>query len=184
MSVEKGVSSEGAPPQPLTASTWTEIVRGSVLVVPVGSCEQHGPHLPLDTDTRIAAFLAAALCGAVDGCIVGPTVSIGASGEHAGFPGTLSFGNDVLEGMVVELGRSAIPIPAVSAPFSGVVLVNGHGGNIAAMEAAVGTLRAEGRSVLVWHPRVADGDSHAGRTETSLLLHLDPSAVRVDRLAP
>ena len=64
------------------------------------------------------------------------------------------------------------------------VLVNGHGGNVEALERAREVLEAEGRSALFWHPRIPGGDSHAGRTETSILLHLDPSCVRVDRVEP
>jgi creatinine amidohydrolase len=63
-----------------------------------------------------------------------------------------------------------------------VLFVNGHGGNIEALARSTALLVAEGRDVAVWHPRVPGGDSHAGRTETSMMLHLDPDTVRVDRL--
>ncbi len=63
------------------------------------------------------------------------------------------------------------------------LFVNGHGGNIEALTRAEAQLRAESRDVAVWHPRVPDGDSHAGRTETSMMLAIDPTSVRVDRLA-
>ncbi|MFM7062662.1 MAG: mycofactocin biosynthesis peptidyl-dipeptidase MftE [Actinomycetes bacterium] len=167
----------------LSELSWPEVPPGSLLVVPVGSCEQHGPHLPLDVDTRLAGFLADALAAAV-GAVVAPPVTVGASGEHAGFPGTLSVGNDVMAAVVVELVRSALPVPGAAEPFTGVVLVNGHGGNVAALGRAAELLAAEGRAVLVWHPQVPGGDSHAGRTETSLLLHLDPGCVRMDRAEP
>ena len=70
----------------------------------------------------------------------------------------------------------------LSSRIRAVVLVNGHGGNVEALGEAQGLLRGEGRHVTVWHPRIADGDSHAGATETSIMLHLDPDAVRVDRI--
>ena len=89
-------------------------------------------------------------------------MSITASGEHQGFPGTLSIGNEAMHQVVVELVRSADWARAV-------VLVNGHGGNVTAVDRAVGQLEAEGRRVLAWWPRVADGDPHAGNTETSLM---------------
>ena len=169
----------------LSELSWPEVPTGSVLVVPVGSCEQHGPHLPLDVDTRIAQFLADALAEHLgDGAVVAPPVTVGASGEHAGFPGTLSVGNEVMASVVVELVRSALPVPGSAEPFAGVVLVNGHGGNIAALGSATGLLVSEGRAVLAWHPQVPGGDSHAGRTETSILLHLEPSCVRMDRAEP
>lgn len=170
----------------LAAMTWPEVPTGAVLVVPLGSCEQHGPHLPLDTDTRIAVALAAGLAEREPDLVVSPAVTIGASGEHQGFPGTLSIGTAALESVLVELVRSALPPPGAARPrpFSGVVLVNGHGGNVEATTRAAARLRREGRSVLVWHPRVPDGDSHAGRTETSMLVHLHPEVVRVDRAVP
>lgn len=165
---------------------WPEVPDRSVLVVPLGSCEQHGPHLPLDTDTRVAVACADRLAAAVDGLVVAPAVTVGASGEHAGFPGTLSIGTAALVEVLVELVRSALPPPEADLPrpFLGVVIVNGHGGNVEAVTVAVDRLRAEGRAVLAWHPRVPDGDSHAGRTETSLLLHLCADVVRTDLIAP
>jgi creatinine amidohydrolase len=75
----------------------------AIVVVPVGSCEQHGPHLPLATDTIIAEQL----CKSIDNVVVAPSVAIAASGEHAGFPGTLSIGNEALTRVLIELGRSA-----------------------------------------------------------------------------
>jgi creatinine amidohydrolase len=175
-------------PDRLADSTWPDVAAGDrdLLVVPLGSCEQHGPHLPLDTDTRIAEHLTSALVGRLAGLVVAPAVAIGASGEHESFPGTLSIGTVALEAVLVELVRSALPPPGSDRPrpFRGVVLVNGHGGNVEATGRAAALLADEGRAVLVWHPRVADGDSHAGRTETSLLLHLDPGVVRSDLAEP
>jgi creatinine amidohydrolase len=117
---------------------------------------------------------------------VGPPIAIGASGEHEAFAGTLSIGTPALEAVIVELGRSALP-PAGSSrprPFRAVLFVNGHGGNVEALARATALLVAESRDVAVWHPQVPGGDSHAGRTETSMMLHLDPEAVRVDRIEP
>jgi mycofactocin system creatininase family protein len=171
-------------PLPLAGRTWPEAGDAQLLVVPVGSCEQHGPHLPLDTDLRIAVELCERLVAARTDAVVAPPIAIGASGEHESFPGTLSIGTPALEAVIVELGRSALPPPDSSRPrpFSTVLFVNGHGGNIEALERGTALLVAEGRDVAVWHPRVPGGDSHAGRTETSMMLHLDPGVVRVDRL--
>lgn len=165
----------------LADATWRELndPRRPLLAVPVGSCEQHGPHLPLDTDTRIASALADALARALDGgdtprdVLVGPPLTIGASGEHQAFPGTLSIGTEVMESVIVELVRSA--------DWSGgVVLVNGHGGNAVPITRAVQRLTDEGRRVLAWWPRIRDADAHAGRTETSLMLAVAPECVRMD----
>ena len=168
----------------LAELTWPEVPPGTLLVVPTGSCEQHGPHLPLDTDLRIAEALCDALADARDDVVIAPPLSIGASGEHEAFPGTLSVGTLALETVVIELVRSALPAEGAGrpSPFRAVLMVNGHGGNIEALERAEALLVDEGRSVAVWHPQVPGGDSHAGRTETSLLLHLDPTCVRVDRI--
>ena len=130
-----------------------------MLAVPLGSLEQHGPHLPLDTDTRIAVALAEQLAARRDDVVIAPALPFGASGEHAGFPGTLSLGTAALTTALVELVRSADH-------FAGVVLVNGHGGNLDALRSATTTLTGEGRRVVAWAPRVPDGDAHAGRTET------------------
>ena len=155
--------------------TWTDVAGSPpLLLVPVGSCEQHGPHLPLDTDTRIATAIADRCAALVTGASVTPPIAIGASGEHGGFAGTLSVGTEVLTSILIEVGRSADWA-------GGVVFVNGHGGNVEGLRAAVATLTAEGRRSLAWWPRIAAGDAHAGRTETSLLLALAPSAVRLDR---
>jgi creatinine amidohydrolase len=163
---------------PLGRRTWPELAAvRPVLAVPLGSCEQHGPHLPLDTDTTIAVALASELARRRDDVAVAPPLAYGASGEHAGFPGTLSIGLAALEVVLVELVRSADA-------FAGVVLVNGHGGNARAVEHAMATSRREGRRVLSWWPSVEGGDAHAGRVETSVMLALDPEAVHPDRAEP
>ena len=144
-----------------------------VLLVPVGSLEQHGPHLPLDTDTRIAVALAGTVADQRTDALVAPAIAIGSSGEHEGFAGTLSIGSDALNLVLVELVRS-------NRDFAHVVFVNGHGGNLDAMQRASAQLVAEGHSVVAFSPSVPGGDAHAGRTETSLMLYLDPSAVRLD----
>jgi creatinine amidohydrolase len=103
-----------------------------------------------------------------------PPLPIGASGEHADFPGTLSIGTDALASCLIELGRHA------SLHWPALLLVNGHGGNLAAVQTAVGRLRDEGRDCASWHAALPDGDSHAGRSETSIMLALAPDAVRLD----
>jgi creatinine amidohydrolase len=174
----------------LAGMRWPE-VEPVVVLVPVGSLEQHGPALGLGTDalvasqvTRRAASVLAGLSGLSEPpdseqeFVVAPTVPYGASGEHEDFPGTISIGLDALHHLLVELGRSACRWAR------GVVLVNGHGGNVAALVSAVSQLREEGRAVAWTSCRARDIDAHAGRAETSLMLALAPETVATDRLAP
>ena len=159
--------------------TWTDLwnlAPRPVIAVPVGSCEQHGPHLPLDTDTRIAVALAEGLVSSFEpgDVLIGPTMAATSSGEHAGFPGTLSIGAAVVEQTIVELVRSADW-------SAGVVLVNGHAGNARPVQRAVNKLLGEGRRVLAWWPHIRNGDAHAGESETSMMLALAPSLVRMSR---
>ena len=174
-------------------ATWPEVdgiarppdddrTPAPIILIPIGSTEQHGPHLPLATDTLIAEELAGRAVHHTDGLMIGPTISVSASGEHAEFAGTLSIGSEVMASVVVELVRSADWA-------AGVVLVNGHGGNRDAITSAVATLTGEGRAALSWWPRWPkrrDGgpaDLHAGRIETSMMLAIDPGLVRLELAA-
>jgi len=154
------------------APTWTEVSDKTCVLVPVGSYEQHGPHLPLDTDTQIAAYLCERISLATNNIVVAPPIGISASGEHSGFPGTMSIGNEVLATVVIELVRSCDWA-------TGVVLVNGHGGNFSAVQQATTRLHAEQRRVASWWPQIKNGDAHAGMTETSMMLAINPDAVRM-----
>ncbi len=163
----------------LGAATSVAIAGRDVLVlVPLGATEQHGPHLPLDTDTRIAVEVATRAVAGLDGqVLVAPSLAYGASGEHEGFAGTISIGHDVLSDLLVEYGRSACR-------WAGRLLfVNGHGGNLAALAAAVARLRYEGRDAA-WFACAPGGDAHAGHTETSILLALAPEAVDTAAAVP
>jgi mycofactocin precursor peptide peptidase len=149
------------------------------LIIPLGSIEQHGPHLPLDTDTRIATAVARIAAERLAGdWMLAPAVSYGASGEHEGFAGTVSIGTAALRLLLIEYGRSACRWA------SRLVFVNGHGGNVQAVAEATTLLREEGRDVA-WCPcTVADGDAHAGHTETSVLLHISPDDVWTAEVMP
>ena len=159
----------------LGTHTWPEVAAvRPVLLVPLGSTEQHGPHLPLDTDTRIATAVAeraAALAG--PSVLVAPVVTYGASGEHDGFAGTLSIGTQALAAVLVEIARS-------SDHFAGLIWVCGHGGNAEALAQAAEVLAAEGRDTSTLWCVVPGGDAHAGHSETSMMLAIAPHLVRVE----
>jgi len=166
----------------LGTSTWRQLHGAPpTILIPVGSTEQHGPHLPLDTDTRIATAVAGSVTENLnllgtdqDRYLVAPAIAYGASGEHEGFAGTVSIGTEALRSVLVEYGRSACGWARR------LVFVNGHGGNVEALRSAVGQLRSEGRDAS-WCPCLAgEGDAHAGHTETSVLLHISPANVRTE----
>lgn len=161
---------------PLAFARWPQVDRSDrrLLIVPVGSLEQHGPHLPLDTDSRIAAAVAGAVHAKLPHIGLAPCIPIGASGEHAGFPGTLSIGTNALALMVTELVRHA------SLFWEHVLIINGHGGNTEALRSAQKTCQHERRPLTLHHIRWKPGDAHAGISETSLILHLAPELVRMD----
>jgi mycofactocin system creatininase family protein len=146
-----------------------------IVVVPLGAWEQHGPHLPPDTDTLIITAVADAACASSDGVVLAPTLPITASDEHRGFDATLSIGTEAFAASVVAIARSA-------AWANGVLFVNGHGGNADGLSIAREAMHSEGLRHDVWSLPAYDGaDMHAGRTETSVMLHLHPHLVDMSR---
>ncbi|WP_395695830.1 mycofactocin biosynthesis peptidyl-dipeptidase MftE [Nocardioides sp.] len=150
----------------LAEATSAEATGARLVLVPLGSIEQHGPHLPLDTDTVIATAVAEGVARQLPGAWVAPAISYGSSGEHQSYAGTSSAGTEALAHLLVELTRS------MRTWADRVVFVNAHGGNVAALGAS---------EEVEWVPcRTESVDLHAGVTETSLMLHLRPRAVRLD----
>ena len=159
-------------------------------VLPIGSTEQHGPHLPLDVDTRIAAAMceAAALRVVEEiGVAIAPPLSIGVSEHHMRFPGTLSVDAGTFVELLVQTGTSL-----VRHGFDRLAIVNGHAGNVGAMHVAAARLRLDGGAKRVVHVSEwtlaaeafatlresgPGGCAHACEYETSVYLHLDADAV-------
>lgn len=169
-------------PGALVERTWTELAgRAPTVVLPLGACEQHGPHLPLDTDSAVAravACRAVAELGSRADVLLAPAQPYAASGEHEDFPGTVSIGHEALELLLVELGRSTLRWARR------LLVVNGHGGNLTGLRRAIARLRDEGRDAAWWHCAIPGADAHAGRTETSLMSALRPSSVRSEHAEP
>ncbi len=171
----------------LTTATASDIAdRASpVAVLPVGSFEQHGDHLPLTTDTLVACGIADAISSAY-GLFLLPPITIACSHEHAAWQGTVSISAATLHVLVNDIVRSL-----ARAAVPKLVIVNGHGGNYV-LSNIVQELSVDGPNVALFPGRddwktartdaglVSDGhsDMHAGELETSLLLHLMPSVVR------
>ena len=154
--------------------------NSKILLLPIGAWEQHGPHLPFDTDTIIVdSVVAGALRDTqvdADAFAIAPTIAISASDEHVGFPGTLSMGTEALVQSVVAICRSA-------SWSLGVCIVNGHGGNVDALARISSALTYEKIRHSIWSLPSYDGsDMHAGHTETSVMLHVAPGTVQTDRI--
>lgn len=169
----------------LNTATWTEVadLETDLAVLPVGSTEQHGPHAPVGTDTMTAEAVAKAGAGAYDGeVVVAPNVDIGVSEEHRHFPGSLWVSEDTFRAYVRETIESL-----AFHGFDRVVLVNGHGGNTAALrEVASGFSReTDGYAVpFTWFDAV-DVDvpmGHAGGRETALLRAVAPETIREEEV--
>jgi creatinine amidohydrolase len=149
-----------------------------IVLLALGSWEQHGAHLPFDTDTVIIEAVVDAAIRTVDpentSFSVAPTIGITASDEHDGFAGTLSIGTQALADALVSMARSA--------PWArGICIVNGHGGNVDALKQVHSVLDNEKIRHAIWSlPYYEGADMHAGNTETSLMLHLAPDTVRMD----
>ncbi|GAA3631012.1 creatininase family protein [Microlunatus ginsengisoli] len=159
--------------------------NSSVAVLPVGSFEQHGGHLPLATDTLIACIVAKAIAELHDVFVL-PPITISCSHEHANFPGTVSITSSTLTRMIDDIRDSLR-----SQGIEKLVLVSGHGGNYVLSNVAQ-QANADARTILLY-PSVADwdrariaaglqttahDDMHGGEGETSILLHYASSTVR------
>jgi creatinine amidohydrolase len=168
----------------LGESSWTDVrdAPPRVALLPVGSTEQHGPHAPLSTDALVAERIAREAGERAEGVAVLPSLPVGVSEEHAGFDGTLYVSPSTFRSYVAET--------ALSAPADRVVVVNGHGGNIDALHEVCARLtRDDGAPFAThwtWWRAVDLGDAemgHAGRVETSVLLHLAPELIEEEAVA-
>jgi creatinine amidohydrolase/Fe(II)-dependent formamide hydrolase-like protein len=172
--------------------TWPQIDRYlksvDIALLPVGATEQHGPHLPLDTDTYDAEYLArkvAEACTAPRPLVL-PAIAYGVSYHHGDFRGTLSIGNESLSRLVYDIGMSA-----AANGVRKLVIINGHGGNMPSLNHAAQMINRDARIfVCVDTGETSDvdidalietpNDVHAGEIETSTSLAVRPHLVRMD----
>lgn len=161
---------------------------GAVAILPVGALEQHGPHLPLGTDHLLAeamAGLGAAQAKTAE-CYLLPVLPIGVSEEHHDWPGTVWLGTEEMIAALMSVARGV-----ANAGIQKLLIINGHGGNVPALQTAVRRARIQHglfASTLGWmalgigdHPKESRiDDIHGGFMETSVMLHLFPDLVNMD----
>jgi len=152
----------------LTDCPWPNIA-GCKVVFAVGSIEQHGPHLPLLTDSIIAEAVACEVAKRF-GAVLGPTLQVGVSPEHMGFPGTLTLTPKTFKAVVGELAKSLR-----MHGFKEVIIINGHGGNNRALAGMKGVRVVNLTECLKPY-------DHAGEVETSLIMHIRPELVDRGRI--
>jgi creatinine amidohydrolase len=181
----------------LTSPEIEAIPKGDAIVVqPVASVEQHGPHLPCYTDSLVAEELtrrALAAAGEAVNAWTLPVMAYGKSNEHLGYPGTISLSAETLYSTCRDVGRSV-----ARSGFRKLAFVNGHGGQPQLLEMVARDIREEtGLQVFplfpyrlgipedaVSSPEEIEYGIHGGEVETSLVLAIAPDAVRLDRAEP
>ncbi len=187
----------------LAEMTWREVADAvaegaTTVILPLGATEQHGPHLPLGTDTFRAWALAERLSAGLSDALVAPPLPIGCSDEHQGFAGLLSLAHETLADVICDCARCM-----AGWGVRRLVLLSGHGGNGDALELAVARLAEElpefrvvvlGSSTTVPAAiltlAASDGipadavGLHAGEGETSEMLAVRPDLVRMEQAEP
>lgn len=178
--------------------TWPEVARaageGRVPIVPIGTLEDHGHHLPIDTDVKLVEAICRGAAEALpDDTVLLPPIVHGYSPHHMDFPGTITIGWDTFTRYCTDVALSL-----VRHGFERVLLVNGHGSNQNLVETAARLAMVEEPASLVAAsfylvtPRSQEiidstrtttrgGMAHACELETSIYLHLDPDAVDMSK---
>jgi len=171
--------------------TWPEVKKAAederVPLIPVGSTEQHGPHLPTRTDALLAYEVCKVAARKIpDMAVVLPPVNYGYNEHHLDFPATIHIDYEVLIGFVIDIGRSL-----AHHGFRRIIIVNGHGSNNAPMELAGRRITLESSAICASLTYVSiapevfellEGESaHGGELETSLMLYVKPELVSMNK---
>jgi creatinine amidohydrolase len=173
----------------LQEMTWTDVrdylKTNDMVIIPLGSTEQHGPHLPLGVDYYVALDTSK-LISAKTGVVVAPVVMAGYSFYHSGFPGTLSLKPEILEEVLYETAEMLIKYG-----FHRIMFFNYHGGNNVVQEKAIYRINqtTEATAIAIGYGgpiQKSEEDAeffdwHAGVEETSLILYFEPQLARMER---
>jgi len=182
--------------------TWPEIreiaAEDRVVVVPIGTLEDHGPHLPIDTDVRIISEICERACAkAAERIVLLPVVTHGYSPHHGDFPGGITIGWDTFVRHLTDITGSL-----VRHGFRRIALANGHGSNMPLVDMAARLTIVDHPETLccnyfyLYTPQGQDavrkvreshfpgGMAHACELETSIYLAIDPSLVQMDKAVP
>jgi len=181
----------GAKPLILQEMTWTDVKEylknNDMVIIPIGSTEQHGPHLPLGTDFY-EAMGCSKLISAKTGVVVAPVLLSGYSIYHSGFPGTLSLKPETMENVLYETAEMLI-----HSGFSRFMFFNYHGGNRVVEAKVINRINQNTTALAVaigigspvqkkrYQIQGVKDDNHAGVNETSAMLYLKPQLVRMER---
>lgn len=172
----------------LTTAEAAAAVR-SVVIIPAGAFEQHGPGLPLATDLIRAEHVAERVARAVAGkALVGPAIPVGVSPHHLAFAGTITLTTTTLAAVVREYAESLY-----RHGFRKILVVTAHGGNNATLTTVAQDLLTSHQDLqFAWTPvtalagpampEVGEVSGHSGEAETAQMLYLAPELVRRDRL--
>lgn len=171
--------------------TWQEVAEAvkvtKTILIPIGSTENGGPHLPLSNETEVAVEIAKR-AGIKLGSIVAPPIYFGVSEQHMGFPGTISVRSQSLVNLLLDICDSF-----QRHGLKNMIFVNGHSGNTPALQMVASELRqSKGiiAAVAQWFSMIPGGEIrkivdrvyHAGEAETSIMLAVNKDAVRMNRL--
>lgn len=174
-----------------------KLAKEAMIILPIGAIEQHGPHLPVETDNIIindVARQSAEKAGADIPIVLGPSIPFGFSHHHFLYPGVLSLSIPTLLTVLNELVESVI-----RSGFDKIFILNGHGGNdelirltaremalkhpVAVGAASYWTVAAEGMAAYAETQGINQLPGHAGQFETSMLLALRPELVHLEKLS-
>jgi creatinine amidohydrolase len=183
--------------QCLTSATWPEVEesvrtgRITKVILPIGSLEQHGPHLPLSTDTTIADYVARQVSNRCNTAFLLPSIQLGCASEHMGFPGTVFLKPETMSDIILDISYSLM-----KSKLTKIFIINGHGGNRATIDATIIKIKQTFPQLDVYSFTIIDIVKqkfneirksgrrlvgHADEIETSIMLAIQPEIVDMSK---